>query len=251
MAKISGYSNMDYSSMFGSSTSGSNSLMGLDSSMLSDYASIRNGSYGKLTKAYYAKPSNNAAKLSDEENSAIKEAKKANTKTANAGTGLKNSAEAISSSKTLFDNKVEKTDKDGNKTSDYDFDKIYNQIKSFADSYNDVIKQGGDSNNKTVLRNTLAMTNATKANANLLSKVGITIGEDNKLSVNEDDLKKANISDLKSLFSGSGSYADSIATKAQAVSQAAAKDNTKLNTYTNKASYSAFDTNGYLYDLSY
>lgn len=248
MARVNGYSNIDYSSLFGGSST--NNTQSTDSNMLTNYAAIKNGSYGKLTKAYYSKTSGNT-KISDEESSAIKEAKKANVKTANAGTELKNSAEAISNSKTLFTNKVEKTDKDGNKTSDYDYDKIYKQIKNFADSYNDVIKQGGDSDNRTVLRNTLAITNATKSNANLLSKVGITVGEDNKLSVNEEDLKKANINDLKSLFSGSGSYADTVSSRAQSVSQAATKENNKLNTYTGQGTYSPFDTNGYMYDLSY
>ena len=45
-------SNVDYSALFGG-TSNSSSLGGTN--ILSDYASIKNGSYGKLLKAYYAK----------------------------------------------------------------------------------------------------------------------------------------------------------------------------------------------------
>lgn len=45
-------SNVDYSELFGG-TSNSSSLG--STNILSDYASIKNGSYGKLLKAYYAK----------------------------------------------------------------------------------------------------------------------------------------------------------------------------------------------------
>ena len=45
-------SNVDYSALLGG-TSNSSSLG--STNILSDYASIKNGSYGKLLKAYYAK----------------------------------------------------------------------------------------------------------------------------------------------------------------------------------------------------
>lgn len=44
-------SNVDYSALFGG-TSDSSSVG--NTNMLSDYAAIKNGSYGKLMKAYYA-----------------------------------------------------------------------------------------------------------------------------------------------------------------------------------------------------
>ena len=52
-------SNVDYSALFGG-TSDSSSVG--NTNMLSDYAAIKNGSYGKLMKAYYAKQ--DAEKLS-------------------------------------------------------------------------------------------------------------------------------------------------------------------------------------------
>ena len=48
----------------------------------------------------------------------------------------------------------------------------------------------------------------------LLNKVGITIGENNTLSLDEEKFKAANMSDLKALFSGSGSLADRVSQKA-------------------------------------
>ena len=52
-------SNVDFSALF-SGTSDSSSVG--NTNMLSDYAAIKNGSYGKLMKAYYAKQ--DAEKLS-------------------------------------------------------------------------------------------------------------------------------------------------------------------------------------------
>ena len=46
------------------------------------------------------------------------------------------------------------------------------------------------------------------------STYGITINDDNTLSLDETKFKAANMSDLKALFSGSGSLADRVAQKA-------------------------------------
>ena len=56
---------------------------------------------------------------------------------------------------------------------------------------------------------------------NLLSKVGITIGKGNKLELDEDALKKANISTLKSLLMGHGSFTDKFSQKADSISKVA------------------------------
>lgn len=50
----------------------------------------------------------------------------------------------------------------------------------------------------------------TAKNAGMLSKIGITIGENNQLTINEDKLKNASVHDVSSLFQGIGSYGDSV-----------------------------------------
>ena len=51
----------DYSFLFsGLSTSNTGSGFGMSGSWLSDYASIKNGSYGKLMRAYYNETSNDS-----------------------------------------------------------------------------------------------------------------------------------------------------------------------------------------------
>ena len=202
-------SNVDYSALFGG-TSDSSSVG--NTNMLSDYAAIKNGSYGKLMKAYYAKQ--DAEKLS--------------------GKG--------DTSQKLTLMKIKKKDeKTGEETEveDYDWDAITKKVKSFIDDYNDVVKEAGESNTKDVLRNASWMTGMTDKTSHLLSKIGITIGKGNKLELDEDELKKADISSLKTVFTGYNSFAGKTAQKAAGISNAA---NRASATYTNNGTYSKKDS---------
>lgn len=78
------------------------------------------------------------------------------------------------------------------------------------------------------------MTSITEKAGNLLLKVGITVGKGNKLEFDKDVLKEKtalgksgiefdNISTLKSLFTGYGSFGSQILQKASAISSAAAR----------------------------
>ena len=60
----------------------------------------------------------------------------------------------------------------------------------------------------------MSIVNNTNANSVLLSKSGISIGKDNKLSLDEDTLKKTDVNVLKTLFTGVGSLSDTISSKA-------------------------------------
>ena len=53
-----------------------------------------------------------------------------------------------------------------------------------------------------------------KLSEGLLNKVGISIDEKNNLTLDEETFKNAKMSDLKALFSGSGSLADRVGQKA-------------------------------------
>ena len=81
----------------------------------------------------------------------------------------------------------------------------------------------------------------TAKNAGMLSKIGITIGENNQLTINEDKLKNASVHDVSSLFQGSGSYGDSIQNLAKqsyqlANSQAYQRSNGSSYTYSGRYS---------------
>lgn len=83
------------------------------------------------------------------------------------------------------------------------------------------------------------MTGMTDKTSHLLSKIGITIGKGNKLELDEDELKKADISSLKTVFTGYNSFAGKTAQKAAGISNAANRANA---TYTNNGTYSKKDS---------
>ncbi|MBE5934890.1 MAG: hypothetical protein E7262_03770 [Lachnospiraceae bacterium] len=87
------------------------------------------------------------------------------------------------------------------------------------------------------------MTGIMKSNEKLLAKAGIKIGKDNKLEVDEEQLKKTDISTLKTLFSGHNSLASKMSQKASSIGNAAVsgasvytKDGTYLDTLSSLSS---------------
>ena len=210
--------NMDYSSLFGGGAPYiDNGMGGIN---VSDYAMIKNGSYGKLMKAYYAKQ--DADKLSQ-----FGDSSKTLTLMRSSADSLKKSAEVLGDVSLYEKKKFKKKDEETGEeieVEDYDWDAITKAVKTFVDDYNSVVEQAGNSETKNVLRNAAWMTGITEKAGNLLSKVGITIGKGNKLEFDEEGLKKKttlgesgiefdNISTLKSLFTGYGSFASQIERK--------------------------------------
>ena len=73
--------------------------------------------------------------------------------------------------------------------------------------------------------------------AKSLEKVGITIGDDKKLTVDEEKFKAADISKVKSLFNETPSFAASVSSQASFINSAASREAAKANTYNQKGSY--------------
>lgn len=220
----SGY---DFSALMGGTANSSGNL-------LSDYASIKNGSYGKLLKAYYAQQDAERTALSGDTSQKL-------TLMRSSADSLKKSADALNDSSLWEKKKIKKKDEETGEeieVEDYDWNAITKAVKSFVDDYNSVVEKAGDSDTKNVLRNAGWMTNITDKAQNLLSQVGITVGRGNKLELDEDALKKANITTLKSLFTGYGSFADKISQKADSISNAAARTKGADKTYTSGGGYS-------------
>ena len=109
-------------------------------------------------------------------------------------------------------------------------------MKSFVEDYNDVVEKAGNSDSKAVLRNAVWMTGMTGATAKTLSKIGITVGKDNKLELDEETLKESDIGTLKVLFNGFNSFADKVSVKANSISNAAAGS---IGTYKSNGTYSS------------
>ena len=150
---------------------------------------------------------------------------------------LKKSADALNNDE-LWEKKIikKKDEKTGEEieVEDYDWEAITKAVKSFVEDYNDVVEQAGNSNSKDVLRNAVWMTGITESNENMLSKIGITVCKGNKMELDEDALKKADISSLKTLFTGHNSFADKVSMKASSISHAAARSS---GTYKSNGTY--------------
>ena len=255
----------DYSMLFSSlptrSNNVTNSIFGGTSGTsfsLSDYALIKTGSYGKLMKAYYSQGDDSSNK-----NSAVsKLVSGSSTDQATTITALKSSSEKLSKAAqeltatgkdSLF---VEKdiTTKDENgvesTTKGYDKDTIYKKVSEFVDSYNSVLSAAGKSDNSKVLSTGANMTTMTAANEDMLAKVGITIGDDNKLSIDEKAFKEADMSSVKTMFNGVTSFAYDVQTKASFINMYAKEDAAKTSgIYAQNALYNnSYSSSGYLFD---
>ena len=196
-----------------------------DTFNFSDYSSIKNGSYRKLVQSYYAKDKvDNKVKTDkvDKNDKTGRTDNKKNTTKFDIGdtTGLskmKKETDALASSVDALDNNDLWKTKDGK----YDMDKIADAVKSFVSEYNNTLDQSMKVNNTEVSKNMSNMQSMTNVMSKTLSKIGVTVGADRKLSVNEDTLKEANIKDIKELFDGSHSYASQIQKYANDASKAA------------------------------
>ncbi len=228
--------NTDYSTLFSSLPTASSSSSGSSSleSLYGDYSSIKNGSYGKLLKAYYAKQKNEAAAEEADENKTVYTKVKANA------SSLSTAADALTDSSLYAKGSYKVTKSDGStEDSDYDMDSIYEKVSSFVDSYNSTVNSGVAIDSGSVATRTLSLISLTSKNKNLLNSIGISISKDGNLSVDKETFKNADINTIKSLFSGSGSYADVVANKASVISSLASN---KLSTYSSYDSSGSYDS---------
>lgn len=216
-----------YSSLLSSGFSSSGGgLSGLTSStLLSDYASIKNGSYGRMLKAYYAKQT----KETDEEESSVSNTKAGKDSAASA------SAKAVQKSASELNNLD---------YSEENMDKIYDSVSSFVKDYNSMIKSASNSSVNSVSNQANQMNNTTYANYKMLAKAGITMNADRTLSINEKTFKKANMSTLKTLFKGTNSFADQVSNKASQIYRYA--NNGVSSLYNSQGARTTLDTSSML-----
>ena len=134
----------DYSYLFQSMSSSSGGMGNLN--FLSDYASIRNGSYGKLLKTYYNKAKDSGTEASSSQSSSrsvldkileekknpkvSKDVQEANANLTSGLSTMKNTVAALQSDKTYTDTANGQSAKD----------KVVSAMKAYVSDYNDVLK---------------------------------------------------------------------------------------------------------------
>lgn len=223
------YTTTDYSSLFSSLPKTSESSGSGLTNLATEYNSIRSGSYGKLLSAYYKKMNSgdSATEAVQKEN--------ANRKLVGSNaSSLKSAAQTLSKM-------------DFSEASEED---SLNAIKEFISSYNSVIDTADDVNSKGILRNAVWMTNITKKSSGLLNELGITVGKDNKLSLDETKWNEASNTTKSSLFNGKQGFAEKMIYKAnQMTNSSAEKASYTASAYKNNGDYTKVNAQSMYEDL--
>ncbi len=252
---INSFGNNSIYSLFGGSSNNSvNSAFGGLESSLTSLAQIKSGSYGKLVKSYYEKYDSDGNLKSDTSKRVKADTSKISEIRNDSADLSKATDKLLAKGKDSIWNQVETTGEDGKVTKDYDKDAIYKAVSDFAKAYNDLVDSGQKSESTGVLTQVAAMVTTSAKTAQTLGKAGITIDSNNHLNIDEDFLKnKANMTYVKDLFSGTGSYAYQVATKSSMANSYASNELANITgrkSYTNTGDYSlsaddmvkAFDT---------
>ena len=212
------YTTTDYSTLFNSMPKTKESSGGGLTNLATEFNSIRSGSYGKLLDAYYKKMNGG-----DSATEAIQKETAHRQLVGGNASSLKSAAKTLS--------KIDFYD-----DSDAGKEKSLKAVKDFVSSYNSVIDTADDVNSKSILRNAVWMTNITSKSAGLLNELGISVGKDNKLTLDETKWANAHNSTKAALFNGRQGFAEKMVYKASQMTNSSAE----------KASYtaSAYKENG-------
>ena len=102
-----------------------------------------------------------------------------------------------------------------------DKDKLLSNVKNFVEDYNTTVDSLQKSESVDALKKGVYMTNTAKAYSSALGRIGLRVGTDNKITLNEDTLKNADTNAVKSLLGGTYSFTSKAADKANQISKAA------------------------------
>ncbi len=273
MATISGYDSSSLSVLFSSlnrSGNSNNSMTDLLAINYTDYAAIRSGSYYKLLKSYYSIDSSDEVKKIVNKDTEDEEEKKTESTEDSKGTSTststsKDSADTISKIESASDElgasldtllktgknslftASEVTDKEGNVSEKYDTDKIYKAVNEFVTDYNALLDSTLSAKSQNIVSAAERMTRITGYNEESLEKIGITIGEDNKLKINEETFKAADMENVKKVFNNENGFAGQVNTQTSMIAYYAENEASKSNTYTSTGTYTNNYNTGTIY----
>lgn len=127
-----------------------------------------------------------------------------------------------------------------------DKDTLVKKMNSFADKYNAAIDAMGKSDSVDALRAGVQMTNTVKTYSGALKRIGVTVGVDNKLKIDEEKLRSADSNAVSSMLRNNYSPVTRIADRAEDISKAAA-NKARTTAFRNMAygSSSGSNTTGY------
>jgi hypothetical protein len=223
------YNTKDYTSLFNSLPKTKESSTNGFENLATEFNSIRSGSYGKLLSAYYKKMNSG-----DSATETIRKENENRQLVGGNASSLKSVAKTLSKM-----NFAEASEEDSLKA-----------IKEFVSSYNSVIDTADDVNSKGILRNAVWMTNITKKSTGLLNELGISVGKDNKLTLDETKWASANTSTKTALFNGRQGFAEKMIYKAsQMTNSSAEKASFTASAYKDNGDYTKVNAQSMYEDL--
>lgn len=226
-------SKQDYSYLFSSLNNTKNSNDLLSSINLSDYNSIKSGSYGKLLKQYYKSTE------ADSADSASKE--KVNSKTDN--TEAKELKEVQTKANDLRDSVGNLMQRGSNSVfGSENMDKVYSAVSDMVDKYNSLIEAASETSSKNILKGTVGMIDLVKDYEDSLKEIGITIDKSDKLVIDKETFKSADVDKIEKLFRGNNSLSYLVSGRAVSIGNAAYNESNKSSIYTGDGSYAALTT---------
>ena len=220
-----------FSSLNNSKNGNSNNL--LNSINLSDYNSIKSGTYGKLLKQYYKK-----------EEADVKDTTSKNNVTNKKEASESKELKQIQTDANALRDTTSKLMQRGSKSvfgSD-NMEKVYSAVSEFAKNYNTLIEEGIDSGSKNIIRGTEGLIDLVKDYEKELNGMGITIDKNNQLVVDKDTFMKSDIEDVKKLFQGNNSLSYLTSMRAVSIGNTAYSESNKSSLYTGDGSYNALST---------
>ncbi len=122
-------------------------------------------------------------------------------------------------------------------------DVSYKNVEAFVENYNDTVSALSKTVNSTVKSSGTSMQRMTGIMKTNLSKIGITVASDGKMSVDEEKFNNADTGTVNNVFRGNNSYSKVIASSAERLQYAV---NSQQQVYTG----SVYGRNGLNYNYS-
>ncbi len=224
----------DYSFLFSNLSGTNNSNNIFNSINLSDYNSIKSGTYGKLLKEYYKKADTEDTSTTTKKNTTVEKVE---------SDSVKELKEIQTDANALRDSAAKLMQRGSSSAlgSD-DMEKAYAAVKDFADDYNTLMEKGCESDSKSIKRTAEGMVDLMKDYEKSLNEIGITIDKDHKLVVDKDTFVKSSMDKVQDLFRGNNSLSYLTSMRAVTIGNTAYSESNKSNLYTGDGNYTTLST---------
>ena len=213
----------DYSYLFSglqnSNKNSNNIFYGIN---LSDYASIKNGSYGKLMKSYYKEMNsgqtssgnknevnNNSTNKTETVVDSVKKQELVNLQKYT--DELQGSSDKLlkKGSSSLFKSEYKESDKEA----------LYKAVSDFVSDYNNLVEKGSASATGSIARMSGRLEDTAGDHKQALEAIGITIDK-GKLTISKDAFMNADMNQVKKLFHEDNSFGEFVSDRTKSIERA-------------------------------